>query len=182
MFNNNKIKLVQTAVRKAGIRQPGLDGRYRLLLGQYMQPNGKPVESCKQLNNSQLDDILAICEAQGWRMPGKPETFYRDKINQAAEVASFAQQKAIGYLARDLGMTDLHLNNFIKVMTKDKCSSVVELSPKEAWKIIEALKAILKRKTGVAFNSLKEVEDYIGTMIKDIYFKEGVTDGKENQV
>jgi len=171
MLNNDQIKLVQTAVRKAGIRTATFDGRYRMLLGQYLQPNGKPVTSCKQLNNSQLDDILAICEAQGWRMPGQSETFYRDKVNQIGDLASHAQLRAIGFLSVDLGMTALHLNNFIAYMTKDKCSSIVELPTKQAYKIIEALKAMLSRKTGINFNSLQEIKEY--------FDNQGATDGKK---
>ena len=185
MLNNDQIKLVQTAVRKAGIRQPKFDGRYRMLLSQYLQPNGKAVTSCKQLNNGQLDDILAICEAQGFRQPGKSETFYRDKINKIGDIANFAQQRAIKYLAEDLGMTDLHLNNFIKVMTKDKCSSIVELPTKQAYKIIEALKAILKRKTGVKFDSLQSIKEYFAPAVSQgetiAGVKKEAKDGKENQ-
>ena len=103
MLNNDQIKLVQTAMRRAGIRTKFFDGRYRLLLKQYLQPNGEPVTSCKQLNNAQLDDILAICEASGWRMPEKSETFYRDKVNQAGEIASYAQQQAINIFIRRFG-------------------------------------------------------------------------------
>ena len=73
MLNNSQIKLVQVAVRAAGLRGKGFDGRYRLLLGQYHQPNGQPVTSCKQLNNWQIDDLLAICESHGWRCPGKAD-------------------------------------------------------------------------------------------------------------
>jgi len=174
MLNNDQIKLVQIAVRKAGIRTATFDGRYRMLLGQYLQPNGKPVTSCKQLNNSQLDDILAICEAHGWRMLGQSETFYRDKVNQAGEVASFAQQQAIRFLAEDLGIVGQHLANFIKYMTDEKADDIVRLSPKQAWKITEALTAMLRRKTGIKFKSLQEIKEY--------FDNQGATDGKENQI
>jgi hypothetical protein len=173
MLNNDQIKLVQTAVRKAGIRTVTFDGRYRMLLSQYLQPSGKPVTSCKQLNNSQLDDILAICEAHGWQMPGKSETFYRDKVSKAGEYASFAQQEAIRHLGEDLGMVGLHLSNFIGFMTDHKADNIAELLPQQAYKIIEGLKAIIKRKTGKVFHSLQEVKDY---------YMEGATDGKANQV
>ena len=167
-MTNDQIKLVQTAVRRAGIRTK-FEGRYRLLLGQYLQPNGRPVTSCKQLTNNQLDDILAICEAHGWRMPDKSETYYRDKVNQAGDYATYAQQQAIRYLAEDLGMVGLHLNNFIRHMTNQTVDSIARLVSDDAWKIIEALKAILKRKTGVKFDSLQSIKEY---------FDQGATDGK----
>jgi len=106
MLNKDQIKLVQTAVRAAGLRTKYCEGRYRLLLGQYRQPGGSPVTSCKQLNNSQLEDLLAICEANGWRMPGKPDDFYRSKINNESDIASFAQQSAIRKLADDLSWNE----------------------------------------------------------------------------
>jgi len=99
MLNKPQIKLVQTAIRKAGLRGSGAEGRYRFLLSRYLQPNGTPVTSCKQLDNRQLDDLMAICEAQGFRHPDKPADFYRTKLAGRDELASFAQQAAIQHLA-----------------------------------------------------------------------------------
>ncbi len=174
MLNNDQIKLVQTAVRKAGIRTATFDGRYRMLLSQYTQPNGHPVTSCKQLNNSQLDDILAICEASGWRMQGKPEDYYRDKVNKSYEIASFAQQQAIKYLAADIGVGDNRLSEFIKHQTSGEADSVAALTPKQAYRVIEGFKAIMCKKTGQKLNTLKDIKDYCD---------KGATDGKEqNQI
>jgi hypothetical protein len=176
MLNAEQIKLVQVACNKAGIRRPGQDGRYRLMLRQYTQPSGHPVESCKQLNNEQLDDILAICEAQGWRMPGQSKTFYRDKVAQKADgdIATFSQQQTILFLTQDLGFTDLHRKNFIKRMTRDKADSVSNLTRRQAWQITEALTAMIRRHTGINFQNLDEIRDY--------FMKEGVKDGQTNQI
>jgi len=174
MLNNQQIKLVQTAVRTAGLRSKRFGGRYRLLLGQYKQPNGQPVKSCKQLNNYQLDDLLAICEAHGWRMPGKDENFYRSKIGARYSTASFAQQSAIQHLAGDLGWGDVQLAGFLKRMTSGFATNVNALTPAQAYQIIEGLKAILTTETGKNYSNLKQVE-------KDF---EVVTDGqqKKNQI
>ena len=172
MLNNQQIKLVQTAVRTAGLRSKGSDGRYRLLLGQYRQPNGRPVNSCKQLNNYQLDDLLAICEAHGWRMPGKTETFYRENIIGSSDHASYAQREAIKYLAGDLGWQEHQLCGMIKRMTREKKTSIVLLSPAEAYNIIEALKIIFGREQGKQYTNLKEIQ-------KDM---EVARDGKKSQV
>lgn len=162
MLNKEQITLIQVACNKAGIRKHGQDGRYRLLLGQYLQPNGDRVESCKQLNNAQLDDILAICEAQGWRMPGVVETYYRDKVARKIEenFATFGQQNAIKFLAEDIGMTDLHLVNFIKRMTSNKADSLASLTRRQAWQITEALTAMLRRQTGIDFKNLTEIKNH----------------------
>ncbi len=175
MLNKLQIKLIQTAVRAAGIRGKNFEGRYRMLLGQYIQSNGGPVTSCKQLNNSQLEDMLAICEANGWRMPGKPIDFYRSKVAQGSDYASFAQQSAIGYLKGDLGWSDEHLAGFLRRMTEKDgwfVSDVASLSPGQGYKIIEALKKILGRERGKNYTNLKQVQEDM----------EVATDGSTSQV
>jgi hypothetical protein len=158
MLNTEQVKLIQTAVRAAGLRTSRFEGRYRLLLSQYRQPNGQPVESCKQLNNMQLEDMLAICESYGWRMPGRWENHYRLKRGVADLTASFAQQKAIEYLAGDLGWKESQLAGFLKRMTGGFAANVVSLSPAQAYNVIEALKAMLSRETGKEYENLREVE------------------------
>lgn len=169
MLNTSQIKLVQTAVRAAGLRQPGFDGRYRLLLGKYLQPNKRPVTSCKQLNNWQLDDFLAICESMGFRRPGKPDNYYRFKRGTQDNVASFAQQSAIKHLAGDLGWNDKNLGGFLKKMTGGPADNVAALSPADAYKVIEGLKAIIGRGQGKQYSNLREVKQDM----------EVVTDGTE---
>ncbi len=159
--NPKQIRLLQTAVRAAGLRGPGFDGRYRLLLGQYLTPAGKKVTSCKQLNNSQLTDILAICESLGWRYPGRPANYFRRKLAETVYgdgSASFAQQWAIGKLAEDLGWGDTQLSGFLKSQTKDETSYVAALSPSQAHKIIEALKSMFGRAAGKDYKNLKEIQ------------------------
>jgi len=170
MLNKQQIKLVQTAVRAAGLRTTTFEGRYRFLLSHYTQSNGSPVTSCKQLNNWQLDDLLAICEAHGWRMPGKPADYYRQLVARRGDYASFAQQQAIKHLAGDLGWNELQLGGMIERMTGGSVKSPSRLKPGNAYKIIEALKAMLSRETGKQYSSLKEVQ-------KDME----ATDGKEKQ-
>lgn len=159
MLNNNQIKLVQTAVRGAGIRTAKFDGRYRMLLAKYKQSNGRPVTSCKQLNRGQIDDLLAICESLGWRHPGKSETYYRDRIEKDVynAGASYAQTEAIGHLAGDLGMSEEHLKRFVLRMTNQRTDSLLLASQREAWAITEALKNMLSRKDGKNYQTLADV-------------------------
>ncbi len=159
MLNKLQIKLLQTAVKAAGLRGKNCEGRYHLLLGAYKQPNGRPVTSCKQLNNSQLEDMLAICEAHGWRMPGKLADFFRSKITVHYDVASFAQQEAIKNLAGDLGWDNRQLAGMLRRMTKDSVSSVTTLSPSQAYKITEALKVMFGRTRGKYYSNLREIQE-----------------------
>jgi hypothetical protein len=173
VLNNNQIKLVQIAVRAAGIRTPKFDGRYRLLLMKYKQPGGGPVRSCQQLNNSQLDDLLAICEAQGWRQPEKPDDFYRKKVAAGDNIISFAQSEAIRYLAGDLGWTADHLNNFIRSQTNNRAFTVIELTPNEGYKIIEALKAIFNRSHGTNCNTVQQIKEEMSAGISGKEARDG---------
>jgi len=149
MLNNDQIKVVQIAVRAAGLRHKDSDGQYRLLLSQYKQPNGSHVTSCKQLNNSQMEDLLAICESMGWRYPGKAENYFRQKIAHDTGLASYAQQSAIKKLAGDLGWNFKQLSGFVFKITKHRVDSTVTLSPGEAYAIIEALKSMFLRNIGM---------------------------------
>lgn len=159
MLNKSQIKLIQTAVRAAGLRSKMFDGRYRLLLSHYLQPNGSPATSCKQLNNTQLDDLLAICESHGWQMPGKADDFCRRKIVATYYIASFAQQAAIKYLARDLGWDDCQLGGFVKRMTRGEMDNIAGLDPRQAYAITEALKAMLGRQAGKKYANLQQIQD-----------------------
>lgn len=159
-LNTAQIRLVKTACRKAGlITKTGEDGRYRLLLAQYKAPNGRPVRSCRDLTNRQLDDLLAICESLGWRCPGKDGDYFRRKNAKKQEFASFVQQEAIRHLKGDLGMDELQLLKFIDRMTKGKISAISMLSTRDAYNIIEALKAMLSRKDGKKYKNMGDVMD-----------------------
>ena len=158
MLNKAQIKLLQTAVRAAGLRTGSDDSRYRLLLGQYRGTGGKPATSCKQLHSSQLEDILAICEAMGWRYPGKSENLYRDRVANRCLLASFAQQAAINRLKDELGWDGWDLTGMIKRMTGERVKFVGQLRPAEAYQMIEAMKEMFGRKVGKKYNKLEEVK------------------------
>lgn len=158
-LNNQQIRLVHVAVRAAGLRSKQFEGRYRMLLAQYRQPTGRPVTSCKQLNNTQLDDLLAICKAHGWQMPGQSEDSYRKKVAGKGDSLSMAQAAAIKHLRGDLGWADRNLSGFIRRMTGGKKDSVCELSVRQAYSVIEGLKAILGRERGQTYNNLNEVKE-----------------------
>jgi len=159
MLNSSQIKLIQTAVRAAGLRSKDQDGRYRLLLAQYKKPNGQLVSSCKELNNSQIEDLLAICEAYGWQMPGKSKGYYQTKRALNTGYASFAQQAAIGHLAGDLGWNEYQLGGMLKRMTGGDVSNVAELGPNQAYKVIEAMKKMFSRQVGKQYNNMQQIKE-----------------------
>lgn len=107
-------------------------------------------------------------------MPGKPENYFQSKRVRNSEYASFAQQSAIKHLAGDLGWNDRQLGGMLKRMTGGFTSNVTSLSPGYAYRIIEALKAMVSREKGKSYTNLNEIKEDM----------EVVTDGnnKTNQV
>jgi hypothetical protein len=130
-------------------------------LGKYKSRNGSPVTSSKQLSNWQLDDLLAICESQGWRYPGRPDDFFRKKRAREStypdRCARYAQQEAIKYLAGDLGWRLAQVCGLAERILGKKGIHIVMLTPGEAYKVIEALKAILGRERDKTYANLNEV-------------------------
>jgi hypothetical protein len=157
VLNRQQVKLLQIAVKAAGLRTKESEGRYRMLLGQYKQPSGKPVTSSVQLNRHQFEDILALCEAMGWSYPGKDAKHYRNLVYSKYDTASLGKQGAIKNMAGDMGWKDEHLAGFIKRMTHQAKDNVCELSPYEADRVIEALKQILGRRDGRQYTSIDDV-------------------------
>ena len=158
-----QVTMLQIAVKAAGIRMPKDDRRYRMLLGQYKKSDGTMVTTCKDLSNEQLGDILAICEANGWRCPGKAEDHFRKKTAESAKAASdgrisYAEIEAVKCLAGDLGWEKSQIAGMVKRVTKREFDAVAELSSGDAYKLIEALKNMVSRKTGNKYNNLKDVQ------------------------
>jgi hypothetical protein len=156
LLNSEQVKLLQTAVRAAGIRLPHDDGRYRLLLAQYRDKRRQPVLSCKDLSKAQLEDVLAICESHGWQHPGKEPDHYRRLAAGSDEWASYGQQQAIRLLFEDLGYPAECRANFLRKMTEKANASL--LTPQEAYNVIEALKAMLSRIEGRKYHTIKDVQ------------------------
>ncbi len=157
MLNNEQVRLVQVAVRAAGIRLPHDDSRYRLLLAQYRDKSRRPLTSCRDLSREQMTDLLAVCEGMGWRHPGKADDYYRQLASGGYEYASYAQQKAIAALFDDLGYpAQARISMMQRLYEK---GSTATLSPREAYNLIEALKAMLSRQTGRTYHNVTEVQE-----------------------
>jgi len=170
MATKQQIKLIQIAVRAAGLRKKNSEGRYRLLLRQYLEPDGSPCTSCRELNNAQVDDLLGICESLGWHYPAKPKDWHQKKAIESAGMISYAQRAAIEHLAGDLGWTPRALANFIHRQTSGRTAVITECTVKDGYNIIEGLKNVLGRITGRDYKhaSLDEVrEDFEEGVGKD---------------
>lgn len=159
MVSNKQLKLIHIAARQAGLIVKKDDRRYRLLLAQYKTRDGGAATTSRQLNNSQIEDLLAICEAMGWDS-GRGATYFRDKVAAHGTFASFAQCSAIDKLRGDLGWNANNLKGMIGRMTAYSKSSVAELTVRQASNIIEALKNMTLRAKGMSPNTtLAEIKD-----------------------
>ncbi len=159
MPSNKQLQLIHIAARQAGLIVKDDDRRYRLLLAQYKTRDGGVATTSKQLNNSQIEDLLAICEAMGFDS-GKGPTWFRDKVAARGTFASFAQCSAIDKLRGDLGWNADNLKGMIGRMTAYSKSSVAELTTRQASNIIEALKNMFLRTQGMSPNTtLTEIKD-----------------------
>lgn len=161
-LNKGQIKLIQVAARAARIRTEFGDGRYRLLLANYKKPSGGPCTSCKDLDFDQMEDFLAVCESMGFRMPGKSETYFRDKVAMRqvgdGDRASSAQLAALRHLRDDLGWSDTQFRGMIERMTQGR-KSEMNLNRRDAWNLIEAMKAMVMRMTGIKPGNLKQIQE-----------------------
>jgi len=155
MLNRKQIKLVHVARKAAGLDE----GRYRLLLRQYRDASGRPLESCRQMTNRQMDDFLAVCEAMGWRHPGMPEDYYRRRTAElypTDDSPSFALREAMRHLAEDLGWGPEGLKKMIDRMTRARTDVVSQMTAREAWAAVEAMKSMLERRDKKTYRTLHE--------------------------
>lgn len=157
MLNNDQIKLVHVAIKAAGID----DARYRLLLAQYTQANGARVRSSTQMNNRQVDDLLAICESLGWQHPDKTYCYYREKVRRdhpgSHDSPSFAARAAAEHLSADLGWGEQGLKQMISRMTRGRTDSLSSMTHREMYNLIEAAKAMLSRIDKKTYRTLADV-------------------------
>jgi hypothetical protein len=102
------------------------------------------VQSSKDLTNAGFEDVMAYLEAQGYRQPGKPETYWRSRSGQRErEEVTSRQVHMIGALAREAG---IGMEGFCRRMSNGQTDQPELLSYQEAYNVIEALKAIIARK------------------------------------
>ena len=133
MMTPLQIKLIHVAKRQVSMDEP----QYRLLL-----LNVGGVETCKDLSKHGFESVMAVFEDMGFRSntPGHGPTFYRDrfKISKASPEMQhkiFELDAASRYSLPGLCLRCSNL----------RTDAVGELTPREAWNLIEMLKASIQR-------------------------------------
>jgi len=135
-----QIKFVKVAQRQLKLDDP----TYRTILR-----NIAGVESCKDLTNETLEDVMSFFESHG--LPGH---YWTDKARQrgsgnprmahkiAALWQSYEEAARESHLPPD---RCYKLSGLVERISRRKTRNVAELNPREQWQLIEALKEIVER-------------------------------------
>lgn len=156
-MTNEQIKLIHVAARQVDlIDSTGNARRYKLML-----LNVGGVETSKDLTNETFEDCMALMEEMGFSWErgramerasfsgsgGSParvqSTYWRDKVRHRGEFCSARMVHKIGAMIKEIGRYPLE--SMVLRMSNHRTDKVNLLTPREAWNLIEALKAIVDR-------------------------------------
>lgn len=133
MPTTQQFKLIHVAARQAGLD----DGMYRMVLR-----NVGGVKSSKELTQAGFEDVMAVFEDCGFREIGKPPTYWRDKVSIRGVFCGERMARKITELAAEQGYA---LAGLCRRFSEGRVEGVDKLKPREAWKLIEMLKAVVDR-------------------------------------
>lgn len=142
MITAPQIKALRTTVSRAGLDEAG----YRLML-----KNLGDVDSCKQLTQETYEDCMAILEDQ----TDSKDIYWREKVRLRGTFANSRLVHKINELfsayetaATALGIPpdkQLKRPGLVESASGNRTNSPSGLTPHEAWRLIETLKAIVAR-------------------------------------
>ena len=128
-----EMKLIHVAYRQAGLDE----AQYRMVLR-----NVAGVDSAKSLSQVDLENVMAVFEDGGFRHAGKPADCWRAVV---ARRGSWCGERQV-YLIEELAKEQPYdLAGMCRRFSGDRASRPDKLYPREASKLIEALKAICWR-------------------------------------
>lgn len=141
-----QLRTIHVAARQVGLIDGDGDERYRMLLR-----NAAGVESSKQLTQAQFEDVMAVMEDLGYAPAGMDmgsSHYWRDKV---AGRGSRANPRLV-YRIRKLAdqQSNYPLGALVRQHSAGRTDQVTDLRPREAWNLIEALKAMKTRSGPVA--------------------------------
>jgi len=129
-----QLRLIHIAYRQAGLEEE----HYRLILA-----NVAGVPSAKDLTQASFEDVMAVLEDSGFRDRGKPADYWRGKV------ASRGRQcgERMAYKIHELAGQQSHyaMAGLCRRVSAGRTEAVEGLRPREAWNLIELLKAVIDR-------------------------------------
>lgn len=123
-----QLKIVHVAARKVGLN----DAQYRTLLA-----NAAGVQSSKDLTQAGFEDVMAVLEDLGFRDDRNGETYWRDKVEARGQAGNARMVHKIRELAKH---SIYPLERLVWRHSEGRTEDVEQLTPREAWKLIEMLK------------------------------------------
>lgn len=132
-----QIKLIHVAAREAGLGGAANRERYQMLLR-----NVAEVESSKDLTQPGFEDVMAVMEDMGFADSHHGGNYWRGRVSQRGMLCSSRMVHKIEALARDqrYALPPLCLR-----FSEHRTDQVGMLCPREAWNLIEMLKAVVER-------------------------------------
>jgi len=141
-MNPKQLGLIHGLKRKAGLDDPG----YRLILR-----NIGGVASSKDLTQTGFDEVMASIEEAGEVSGIRIGTYWRDRLGRGASGTARMVHKIHALYAsyeqlRDpVESTHYELAGLVKNSSRQRTSDPAQLTAREAWTLIEALKSIVAR-------------------------------------
>jgi hypothetical protein len=133
MATKPQIQLVQIARRQCGLNEP----QYRMLLA-----NVASVASTTQLDNTQVEDVMDVLESMGFVDRDHGAGYWAGKVQRRGHAVNERMLRKIEAMAAE---TKYPLGALVRRMTSKRTDRPEQLLPREAWQLIEALKAIIDR-------------------------------------
>lgn len=134
-----QLKLVHVAARQAGLN----DAQYRTLLRSVAE-----VESSRQLAQADFEDVMAVLEDLGFVDSKNGAGYWRRKVEQRGRRGNERMVHKINELCQGGQGGRYPLESMVRRFSGDRTADVEQLTPREAWKLIECLKAIVARDGG----------------------------------
>ena len=128
-----QIQIVQIARRKVGLNEP----QYRMLLA-----NVAGVQSTTQLDNRSVEDVMDVLEGMGFVDRKHGAGYWGLKVRRRGCFPGERMLRKIEAMATE---TKYPLPALVRRMSSKRTDRVSQLLPREAWMLIEALKAIIER-------------------------------------
>jgi hypothetical protein len=138
MPTKSQLRCIHTGARAVRlIELDGNDARYRMLLR-----NAGDVESAADLDNRGVEDVMAILEDMGFDDHPGGERYWRDKVLRRRSACC----ERMAYKIHALATEQRYELGALCLRFSDHRTDVVEqLLPREAWNLIEMLKAVVGR-------------------------------------
>ena len=111
---------------------------YRVLLR-----NVADTDSAKNLGQAEYEDVMAVMEAQGFKMIGQPADYWRGKVRRRDFEAGERMVRKIETMAAE---TDYKVPGLCMRFTHGRTDRADKLDPLEAYNAVEMLKAVIERR------------------------------------